>query len=139
MAERIITLFFLFINAGYLFYALQLTFGTLQSPKSGFLPLITAAISLIITIILLLRQWSVKIASFQDAIDWTKFIFVVIGLLFYITSLNTIGYFTATFMTLFYFFKIGDMTDWLLPFMMATGSSAVFYLVFNYYLAIPLP
>ena len=139
MAERIITLFFLLLNTVYLFYSLQLTFGTLQSPKSGFLPLITAAIGLIITIILLLRQWSVKKVFLQDDIDWTKFIFVVIGLLFYITSLNAIGYFTATFMTLFYFFKIGDMTDCTLPFTMALSSSTVLYLLFDYYLAIPLP
>ncbi len=139
MAERIITLFFLVINAGYLFYALQLTFGTLQSPKSGVLPLLAATIGLLIIIILLLRQWPVKEVFLQDAIDWTKFIFVVIGLLFYITSLNTIGYFAATFMTLFYFFKIGDMIDWFVPFIMAMGSSAVFYLLFDYYLAIPLP
>jgi len=139
VTERILTLFFLLVNCTYLLYALQLTSGNLQSPKSGFLPLLTAVTALILILLIIIRQRSLKILSIAKNVDWTKFLFIIIGLFFYIIILDVIGYFAATFILLLYLFKIGDIMGWLLPFTLTVTSATLFYLLFNYYLAVPLP
>ena len=139
MTEKIITLLFLIGSIVYLCLAGQLTFGTFQSPRSGFMPMLAGIIALLVALVLMFNQLRTKKNTFQHNIDWTKFIFILIGLLFYITIFNVIGYFVATFIFLFYLFKISDTTGWVMPFTMAAGSSTVFYLLFKYYLAVPLP
>jgi len=93
----------------------------------------------LVALALMFTQLRLKKAPPQKTVDWTKFIFILIGLLFYITLFNILGYFTATFIFLFYFFKIADTPGWLFPCMMAVGSSTVFYLLFKDYLAVALP
>lgn len=139
MTEKLITLFFLLGSVVYLCSAGQLTFGTLQSPRSGFLPILAGVIAVIVAFCLMFSQLQWKESIPKMNVDWTKFIFILIGLLFYITIFNVIGYFPATFIFLFYLFKIADTVGWLLPFIMAAGSSTVFFLLFKYYLAVTLP
>lgn len=147
MIDRIISLFLLSGSIVYLFEAHQLTFGTIVSPKSGFLPLLAGTISSIFALTLIVNQLGTKKmieqeqgqGQGQEQVDWTKFLFVIIGLLFYIMILNIIGYFNATFIFLFYLFKVADTEGWIIPLLMAFCSSAVFYLVFNRYLAVTLP
>lgn len=139
MTEKIMTLFFLLGSIVYLRLAGQLTFGTLQSPRSGFLPILAGITAVIVALLLVFNQLRSKESIPKDNVDWTKFIFILIGLLFYITTFNIIGYFTATFIFLFYLFKIGDTKGWIVPFMMAAASSTVFHLLFKYFLAVTLP
>ncbi|QDR79444.1 tripartite tricarboxylate transporter TctB family protein [Sporomusa termitida] len=140
MAERIVTLCFLLGSSIYLFGAQQLTFGTIDSPKSGFLPNLAGLAGIVLAIVLLIvnRQCLSKPVK-QDMVDWTKFIFVIIGLIVYITVLNIIGYLAAAFIFLLYLFKVADTGGWLVPVAMAGSCSVIFYLVFGYYLAVTLP
>ena len=138
MIERILSLFFLFGSIFYLSEAQQLTFGTIGSPKSGFLPLIASIIAVLLALTLIINQLGRKKHIKQDKVDWTKFLFVTIGLLFYILVLNIIGYFSATFIFLFYLFKVADTEGWTLPLTIATGGSTIFFLTFRY-LAVTLP
>ncbi|MDU4961002.1 MAG: tripartite tricarboxylate transporter TctB family protein [Sporomusaceae bacterium] len=141
MYDKVIILAVMLGSLGYLNEAKQLSFGTLQSPKSGFLPLLAALAALLLSALLLLRQFKAgaKPAAQQEPVDWTKFIFVIIGLLFYITILTNIGYFAATLILLFYLFKVADTAGWLFPLLLASTGSVAFYLLFARYLAIPLP
>ena len=123
----------------YLYLTQDLTFGTLGSPKSGFLPLLAALLAIIVTLVLIFKQRQQQKITDQPHVDWTKFIFIIIGLVFYISLFNIIGYFVATFIFLFYFFKIADTTGWLLPALLAATSATIFILIFKYYLTIPLP
>lgn len=139
MAERFVTLLILFCSIIYLVEAQGLTFGSLGSPKSGFIPILAGTLALSISLWLLAKQiWSTR-QSTSDGINWTRFIFIVIGFLFYITFLNNIGYFTATWILLFYLFKVTDTPGWVFPLLLAAGFSFAFYLLFVRYLAIPLP
>lgn len=139
MIEKLITLSLFWGSTTYLFFANQLTFGTLKLPKSGFLPILVGITAVIVSLLLLLNQFQSRKNSIQDKVDWTKFIFLIIGLLFYIIIFNILGYFTATFIFLFYLFKIADTSGWIIPFMMAAASSTLFHLIFKYYLAVTLP
>jgi len=139
MTEKIVTAFFLLTSIVYLCVANQLTFGTLQSPRSGFLPILAGVIAVLVSLLLLAKQVRSKQTATTKKIDWTKFSFILIGLLFYITLFNVIGYLTATFIFLLYLFKIADTTGWRLPLLLSAASSAIFYLLFKYYLAVTLP
>ena len=139
MTEKIIILCLLSGSTAYLFFAQQLTFGTLRLPKSGFLPTIAGIIAIIVALVLLFNQIHTKKIPVYPKVDWTKFIFIMIGLLFYILLFNVIGYFTATFILLFYLFKIADTTGWIIPFVMALTSSTLFHLLFKSYLSVTLP
>ncbi|HWR08122.1 tripartite tricarboxylate transporter TctB family protein [Sporomusa sp.] len=138
MAERIITLSFLLGSIIYLFAAQQLTFGTIESPKSGFLPNLAGFVGIVLALVLLFNQRCTEMVK-QDTVNWTKFLFIIIGLLVYITILNTIGYLTAAFIFLLYLFKVADTMGWIVPIAMAAGTSVIFYLVFGHYLAVTLP
>lgn len=139
MTEKIITGFFLLGSVAYLYFAKQLTFGSLQSPHSGFLPILIGIIALVVSLLLMFKQFQEKTSTSSNNIDWTKFIFILIGLLFYVTLFNIIGYLAATFIFLFYLFKIADTKGWVFPFTMAACSSVTFYFLFKYYLAVTLP
>jgi putative tricarboxylic transport membrane protein len=139
MAEKIMTLFFLLGSIFYLFFAQQFTFGTLESPKSGFLPTLSGITALLLSLILLYKQFRSNKSPMQDKVNWTKFIFIIIGLLFYISVLNIIGYFAATFIFLFYLFKVADTSGWLMPLLVSLSSSAIFYIIFANYLSVTLP
>jgi len=139
VTEKIITLSLLFCSTIYLFFANQLTFGTLTLPKSGFLPTLAGITAAIVALLLIVNQFQSKKIATQNKVDWTKFIFLIIGLLFYIMIFNIVGYFIATFIFLFYLFKIADTSGWVIPFMMAAASSTLFHLIFKYYLAVTLP
>jgi hypothetical protein len=139
MADKLITLSVMVGSIIYLFEAQQLTFGSLESPKSGFLPMLAGASALLLSLAIFLRQWRSTEKTNQEPVDWTKFIFVIIGLLFYITILTNIGYFAATLILLLYLFKVADTAGWLVPLLLAVISSVAFYLLFTRYLAIPLP
>lgn len=139
MTERLITLSLLCGSSIYLFFAHQLTFGTLQLPKSDFVPTLAGSTAVFLALLLIGSQFQAKSTTTQKEVNWTKVIFFIIGLLFYIILFNIVGYFAATFIFLFYWFKIADTKGWILPFIMALASSTVFYLIFKYYLAVTLP
>ncbi|HEY3423429.1 MAG TPA: tripartite tricarboxylate transporter TctB family protein [Negativicutes bacterium] len=139
MAEKITALCFLLGSIAYLFQAKQLAFGILSSPKSGFLPILAGVTTAVLALWYLVTLLQSKKPTEHSKVDWTKFIFIIIGLLFYITILTIIGYFAATFVLLFYLFKVTDTTGWIVPFVIAAVSSSVFYLVFAHYLAVTLP
>ena len=122
-----------------MFFANELTFGTLKLPKSGFLPTLTSITAILLALLLIFNQFQSKKSTTPSKVDWTKFIFLIIGLFFYIIMFDIVGYFAATFIFLFYLFKIADTSGWISPFLMAAISATLFYLVFKYYLAVTLP
>jgi putative tricarboxylic transport membrane protein len=139
MTEKIIIFLFLLGSIAYLFWAQELTFGNLGSPKSGFLPTLAGTAALLLSLFLFYSRLQSKKANEQEKVDWTKFLFIIIGLLFYIMILKYIGYFAATFIFLFYLLKVTDTSGWIFPLLISFSSSAIFYLLFAYYLKVTLP
>ena len=139
MTEKIMTLFFLLGSIVYLLGAHQLAFGTLGAPKSGFLPMLVGIVGVMLVLAVMIKQRQEKKVAQQDKADWTKFCFIIIGLLFYMIALNIIGYFATTFIFLFYLFKVMDTVGWIVPCMAAAGSSLVFHVIFARFLTVTLP
>ncbi|MCC5465890.1 tripartite tricarboxylate transporter TctB family protein [Pelosinus baikalensis] len=139
MIEKIISLLFLIGSLTYLYWAQEFTFGTLGSPKSGFLPNLAGVTALLLSLLLMFRQFRLKKTNNKEAVDWTKFLFILIGLAFYLMILTIVGYFVATFIFLFYLFKVADTSGWRVPLAISFCGSAAFHLLFTYYLKVALP
>lgn len=139
MTEKIIAVLWLIGSLFYLFFTQQLAFGTLHSPKAGFLPSLAGVISLSLAVIFIVQLWAKKEKRMEPSVNWTKFIFTILGFLFYLVILSSIGYFVATFVILFYLFKIADTKGWIIPLLLTSGSLGILYLLFDRFLALTLP
>ncbi len=139
MAEKVLALFFLLLSLIYLFLGRELAFGALDSPKSGFLPTLVGITAAVLAFIIAGKPGRPRTAKNPAEENWTKFIFVVIGLLIYLVILNFVGYFSATFIIMFYLLKVADTEGWLIPLAVSAGSAAGFYLLFGRYLGVYLP
>ncbi len=139
MIEKIISLLFLIGSLTYLYWAQEFTFGALNSPKSGFLPNLAGITALLLSSLLIFRQFRFKKTTNKEAVNWTKFLFILIGLIFYLMILTIVGYFVASFLFLFYLFKVADTSGWRVPLAISFCGSAAFYLLFSYYLKVALP
>lgn len=139
MTEKLMTLFLLISSAAYLFHANKLGFGTLLNPMAGFVPTLAGVTAVLTALLLLYRQLRGQKAPVAETANWTKFIFISIGFLFYVAIFDRIGYFFATFIFLFYLFKVADTAGWRFPFLFSFGTSSLLYLLFKQYLGVTLP
>jgi putative tricarboxylic transport membrane protein len=139
LVEKGVSIFFLIFSIGYLFCAREFAFGVLVAPKAGFLPTIAAITAIVLSILILVKQAIDNQIKKPDSVHWRKLFFVTIGVLLYVVLLNVIGYFAATCIALFYLFKLSDTQGWLLPFLIATITATVFYVVFQVLLGTQLP
>lgn len=140
MIEKFLTAFFLAVSIFYLSLANRYGFGGLTNPLPGFLPITAGVIATIICVLLLLQQWQKPNSSHNDNLDWTKFLFIVIGLAFYLTIFKYFGYCLASFVFLFYTFKLAyTNTGIMRPLIFSGVSTSVFYLVFKCGLGVPFP
>lgn len=140
MTEKILTAMFAIVSLLYLYFAHQLSFGSLQNPQSGFLPITIGIIAIILSFILIIKQLRSTKAESAELVNWTKFTFIFLGLIFYILFFKFLGYFFSTLFFLLYLLKIAsEKTDWWNPFIISFISSTSFYLLFKYYLDVTLP
>lgn len=131
MMENLITVFLFLLTLIYLYCTQSsLPFGTIQNPLSGFFPLIVGIFTLIVNSLLLSAKIFAKTKTLFTPIDWTKFIFIIIGVIFYVTIFDFLGYFLSTFILLFYLFKIIDSNTGLLRSFTLSSSSSIFFYFF---------
>lgn len=139
MTEKAVTCF---IMAGifiYLFFAKELSFGLIAAPKAGFLPILAGVTASILVIAIMSRQLFTKRQMDATRINWRKFLLVSIGLIFYIIFLQVVGYIAATFIIMFYLFKVTDTAGWFIPGLLSTVVAVSFFIVFVKLLGITLP
>ena len=116
-------------------------FGSLTSPKTGFMPIIAGVGALVLSAINLYKV--VRTKRIVDApplyraglLKLTAFVAALIG---YLASLKYIGFFPATFIVLFFLIKLS--TDkWRMPLIVSLSVTTAFYLVFSLLLGIQFP
>ena len=110
MTEKILTAMFAIVSLLYLYFAHQLSFGSLQNPQSGFLPITIGIIAIILSFILIIKQLRSTKAESAESVNWTKFTFILLGLIFYILFFKFLGYFFSTL-----FFIISGLLIYLFP------------------------
>lgn len=140
MIEKIMTAFFLAVSIIYLYLASRFSFGSLESPHAGFLPIIAGTSATLVSAVLFFRALRKPRDNRSYNVDWTKFIFILIGFLIYLITFKFVGYCAASFLFLFYTFKLYYSNVGLLKPALFAGSSVLFfYGLFHYALHVPLP
>jgi len=139
MAEKIVSGFFLIFSLTYLFFAQDLSFGTLGAPKAGFLATLAGFIATALSLATVVKPEPQQKKDMVDGINLTKVLFVAIGLLCYVAILDVVGYLAATFIIMIYLLKVTDTVGWIIPICLSMAISLGFYVVFKNYLGIYLP
>ena len=138
--ERMMTSLLLFAAILYFAEARTLAFGMPSAPKSGFLPMLAGIIAILLAVVLLF-QTKKKTAEQErkEPVNWVKFNFIWVGMVFYVTMIGTIGFFLSTWILLIYLFKVADTEGWFVPTVVGAVTSVSFYFLFVKYLLVPLP
>lgn len=139
MTENAISIFFLLFSCIYAFYARELSFGTVEAPKAGFLPMLAGSVAVLLSAVVVAGRVVQKQCEEKAPINWRKLIFVAIGLVVYLILLQISGYAPATFIIMFYLLKVNDTAGWIYPCAIAAGSAIGFYLIFQRFLGTNLP
>ena len=141
MIELAVSGFFLAVSLVYLFLIKDMPFGSLTSPKTGFMPIIAGVGALVLSAINLCKVVRTKrIGSAPPLyraglLKLTAFVAALIG---YLASLKYIGFSPATFIVLFFLIKLS--TDkWRMPLIVSLSVTTAFYLVFSLLLGIQFP
>jgi putative tricarboxylic transport membrane protein len=132
--------FGLFIVVG----SIELGLGTLKAPGSGFLSFSAGIVVLILSSLVLFQSFkggksSPRFAALWKAVNWHRPMMVSLLMIFYILSLERLGFFITSFVALFLLFRWVEKASWrkstLIPF-----SVTVFaYLLFHTMLKATLP
>ncbi len=142
MIELAVSGFFLAISLVYLFLVKDMSFGSLTGPKSGFMPIIAGVGALVLSAINLYKVARRKRTAddhlLLDRAGFLKLAIFVAALIGYLASLKYIGFFPATFITLFILIKLST-SKWRMPLIVSLSVTTAFYLVFSLLLGIQFP
>jgi hypothetical protein len=141
MIELAVSGFFLAISLVYLFLIKDMTFGSLTSPKTGFMPIIAGVGALVLSAINLYKVARTKRIGDTLPLDRAgilKLAIFVAALIGYLASLKYIGFFPATFIVLFFLIKLST-SKWRMPLVVSLSVTTAFYLVFSLLLGIQFP
>ena len=139
MANKALSAFFLLLSLAYLYFAREMSVGSLGSPKSGFLPMVTgtgASVLAFINFISVLKK-APGSAGMQRALK--KLVLFCLSLAAYIVLLKYAGYLFATFIVLFCLLKVSETKGWVIPLIISAGVAAGFYFTFGYLLGVVFP
>ena len=134
MVEKALSAFFLLLSLTFLYTAVAgFTFGALSSPKSGFLPTVTAAAASLLALANLvgvLRRPNPGVGIPRGALRKIGGFSAV--LVIYLILLKYAGFATATFAALLLLLKVTGTAGWLLPVLVAGGVAGGAKLIFGY-------
>ncbi len=139
MAEKTLSFVFLLVSIGYVWAACDLSFGRMNAPKAGFLPVISGSIAIFLSAIIIGRLMLKKQIKAASQVNWRKLTVVVFGLLCYVALFVYIGYTATTFVILFYLLKVTEMPGWINPCLLSAGIAGSFYFIFAVLLGCNLP
>lgn len=122
----------------------KLPFGSIKTPKMGFLPLILAIALTIFSLILLgqaIKEKRVKGLSLSnvESRSWKRIGLTVGALFAYPFFFEHLGYKISTFLLIAFLLKSIEPQKWWLTIVVALLSSLLSYLIFGVLLNIPFP
>lgn len=160
--ERYFAASILIFSLIYTWKSLSLRVGTLAAPGPGFLPLVVGIASAAIATIILINSYIEmnrrKIKDINKAKEEThaevkksadtsteenenkaKIILFAIGVIIYISVLETLGYLISTFCLMLYLLQVMRVEGWWRSVILSVVCSVVAYVVFAVWLKVPLP
>lgn len=139
MAEKTLSFVFLIFSIGYVWAASNLSFGRMDAPKAGFLPIISGSIAVFFAGMIIVGLMLKKQNRVISPVNWRKLAVVVFGLMCYLVLFICIGYTATTFIIMFYLLKVTEMAGWVKPCLLSVGIAGSFYFIFAVLLGCNLP
>ena len=136
--EIIVGLCFLGIGVGFTAGAIRLEIGKPTEPQPGFFPFLDGIILIILSTIFLFQAWSGRAGETQAFGKLRGPAIVILGLILYVASLETLGYVIATAMlSAVILWVLETRFRVLIPVSLLLGTLS--YTLFDRLLGVPLP
>ena len=119
----------------------SLSMGKFRHPGPGFLPFGLALVLIILSLVLILQRRTKGVSSnpFWAERAWLRPLLGVIIFILYAFFLGYIGFILTTFLFLIIWLWVIERIRWVTIFSISVGVTAVLYLIFEYFLEVPLP
>jgi hypothetical protein len=119
----------------------QLAMGSLKRPGPGFLPFGLAGILIALSIALIASQWRKGSGKtpFWPERTWRRPLLGIIAFGLYAFLIDLIGFLPTTFIFLILWMGIIESISWRQIAMVSIGVTLALYLIFGYFLEVPLP
>ena len=143
--EKLSSIVWMLVGLGFIWGGLKLGIGPLNAPGPGFFPTLIGGIfsllsaTLLITASLRKNQPQEKSSFWKKEKSWKKVLLSLLSLVFYLISLNFLGYIITTFLFILYLLKFVGKGGWRFSILTAILVSFISYAIFKIGLGVLLP
>ena len=133
------------VGLAFVFGGLHLGFGGASSPGPGFLPSIVGGVLfflagvMFVSRLMVVRKGEVKDKFWEVKGNWRKPFYSIFALIFYVITLEFLGYLLTTFVVTTYLVRFIGGRDWLRAILLALLGSSGSYIIFRIGLEVALP
>ena len=139
--EVVGSLFWIMVGVVFALGALRMRLGTFRNPGPGFIPLGIALLLLSFSLVNLMKGLAHRVRH-KSVIPWRKPAFVVASVLLYMWLLGLIGFLPSTFMLMLVLIGLlisVQKNCWTKVFFSAAVAALSAWLIFSFFLRVPLP
>jgi putative tricarboxylic transport membrane protein len=144
LRDRWGSLFWLIVSILVCIEGVKIGVGSFRTPGSGFLPFWSGIFVGSLAIVLLAKnlrkdKGGVGIASLWQGMKWKTVVLVAVSLFIYGIILPRLGFLITTFGLMTLLFSVGERSRVWIPAASASIAVLASYIVFSYWLGVPLP
>ena len=139
--DRITGYILLIIGVVTAWSSMQLAMGSFKRPGPGFLPFGLACILIVLSIALIASQWKKGSGQtpFWPERTWLRPLLGIVAFALYAFLIGLIGFLLTTFIFLILWMWFIESISWRQIAAVSIGVTLVLYLIFGYFLEVPLP
>jgi putative tricarboxylic transport membrane protein len=138
--DRVTGVILLVIGAVGAWSSAQLKMGSFRHPGVGFLPFGLCIILIGLSLALIISRWKKGTSvPFWSHRTWLKPLLGIVILGLYALVIETLGFPLTTFAFLLAWMGVIERIHWLKMLMISVGVTIVLYLIFGYFLEVPVP
>lgn len=139
MLARAVSISFVVVCMVYVYTATGLSFGSLSSPKAGFVPMIAGCSALALATINMFRTVLYQGGQRIESTRVGQVVLLVVGLVGIQILFQLVGFAIATFVGMVFLLKVSGTKGWITPIVIAGVLAGGLYVVFSILLKVPLP
>jgi putative tricarboxylic transport membrane protein len=119
----------------------SLSMGKFKHPGPGFLPFGLGVCLIILSLILIFHNWRSKTSAlpFWPQQTWLRPLLGIVILGFYAFVIDRLGFILTTFIFLLIWMGLIERLKWKTILSISVGTTIVLYLLFAFFLEVPLP
>ena len=138
-AESILNLILVIVGIIVVIESLNVGFGTLRAPGSGLFTFLAGLLIVFPNLVMIFKPKATKSEIVLDRHAGKNFLYMGITLILWIILMPLLGYIVVTFIATFVLSKIMMLEGWRKPLLLAIGTTALCYVLFDYVLYLDLP